>query len=211
MGNCRLGALAIIFFAPALHAAADCSAGASLERPAQSCFDALALCPSLGTSRSSVYIRPDAGPAFPAMCVDGWTVAAVINGSAQTWRYDSPLWNTSALLNELWASGPPGLPASGEAKLRAFNARGWTALRLVHIPTWGTVDTIILQSDKSLTQLFSSTQPASSAFYRVNCMFLGDASQVPGYCNGFDAGNGSSVRVNLQVPAEYLRHDDTQG
>ena len=205
MASRRAGAPAVVLLllATAAHrAAADCAVGASLERPATSCFDALELCPSLGASRSSVFIRPDpAGPAFRAMCVGGWTVAAVINGSTQTWLYDSPLWTTNALLNDAWAAGPPGVPASGEAKLRAFNARGWTALRLVHVPSWGTVDTINLRASASLTQLFSSPASRSGAFHRHDCARI---FQYPGFCGGLDAGNGSSVRVNLEVEARHL-------
>ena len=108
--------------------APDACSGAACQQAFASCRALQMMSPN---AASGVYsINPGTG-AFDAYCEQtgdggGWTLALKVDGSAQTFTYDDPIWENTTLL----AADAPGLDHT-EAKLQTWNALAFTEMRLV--------------------------------------------------------------------------------
>jgi len=119
---------------------------------------------SCGTTDGLFWVRPSLSvAAYQALCADdGWTVALKVDGSQNTFLYDSPLWTNASLLN----ADPAQLQTSAEAKLQPFLDMPGVEIRLKSL--WpngdaGTPLTLSLPPFASLKELFSGGYTATFA------------------------------------------------
>ena len=137
---------------------ANCLIGLSASSPALSCADAYNAC---GFGDGVVWVRP-AGTTYLAVCAaGGWTLAAKIDGTQQTFAYANSIWTNAQLLNP--SANSVGLVA--EAKLQPFIDSPGDTIRVIMSVNGVAGAPLILSTGpfSSLTALFSGGYTATSA------------------------------------------------
>ena len=114
---------------------------------------------------ASGVVALDAGTgAFNAYCEQsadggGWTLALKVDGSAQTFNYDDPIWENTTLL----AADAPDLDHT-EAKLETWNAVPFSEVRVVFEYPINSTDThslVIPLAGAKLFDLFQQSKPTT--------------------------------------------------
>lgn len=131
----------------------SCAIGEAEGTPAGTCLDAFEAC---GASMSDklVWIQPNwpTGLPYQAWCgADGYTLAMKIDGTTNTFGYESPLWESAALLN----GDPAAYTTVANAKLEPFVNHPVDAVKLEFTASLGAGTPVVITRNSSAPSLLS--------------------------------------------------------